>query len=83
MAPDLVAEVVSPSQFHPEMNAKAQLYIARGVRLVWVIWPDAQEIDVWRPAAPTAPVMTLGINDTLDGFDVVPGFTMPVTDLFS
>lgn len=83
LAPDLAAEVASPSQYHPEMNAKAQLYLERGVRLVWVIWPDAQEVDMWRPTAPTAPVTTLGVNDALDGLDVVPGFTMPVADLFN
>ena len=83
VAPDLVAEVASPSQFHPEMDAKAQLYLERGVRLVWVIWPSAQSVDLWRPSAPAAPLATLGVSDALDGFDVVPGFSMPVVDLFS
>jgi len=83
LAPDLAAEVVSPSQSHREMNAKAQLYLERGVRLVWVIWPDAQAVDVWRPASLVAPVATLGLNDALDGLDVVPGFAMPIADLFN
>jgi len=83
LAPDLVAEVASPSQFHPEMDAKAQLYLERGVRLVWVIWPSAQSVDLWRPSATATPLATLGVTDALDGLDVVPGFSMPVADLFS
>ena len=82
MAPDLAAEIVSPSQYHPEMDAKARLFLARGVRLVWVIWPTAQEIDVWRPGSMT-PVATLHASDTLDGLDVLPGFTLPVAELFT
>ncbi|HUY76838.1 MAG TPA: Uma2 family endonuclease [Ktedonobacterales bacterium] len=81
IVPDLVAEVVSPSQYRPEMARKASLYIERGVRLVWIIWPSRQEVDVWRPASPAAPVATLGIADSLDGLDVLPGFLLPIRDL--
>jgi len=81
IAPDLAAEVASPYQYHPEMDKKATLYIERGVRLVWIIWPSRQEVDVWRPASPAAPVATLGIADSLDGLDVLPGFTLPIRDL--
>ena len=77
LAPDLVAEVVSPSQYRPEMAAKAQRYLAAGVRLVWVIWPRYQQVDVWRPGD-TQPRITLGVGDQLDGLDVLPGFTYPV-----
>ena len=82
LAPDLVAEVASPSRYRPEMADKAKLYLDRGVRLVWVLWPNRQEADVWWPASPQAPMATLGIADSLDGYDVVPGFTCPLADLF-
>jgi len=82
LAPDLAAEVVSPSQGRTEMDDKARLYLDRDVRLVWVIWPDTQTVDVWRPGADT-PVATLGANDQLDGLDVIPGFICPVADLFA
>ena len=81
IVPDLVAEVVSPSQYRPEMARKAALYIERGVRLVWIIWPSRQEVDVWRPSSPGAPVATLSVADNLDGLDVLPGFTLPIRDL--
>jgi Uma2 family endonuclease len=82
LAPDLVAEVVSPSQSRPAMAAKAQLYLAAGVQLIWIIWPDGEQIDVWRPGS-DVPVATLTVSDQLDGLDVLPGFTHPVADLFS
>jgi Uma2 family endonuclease len=82
LAPDLVAEIVSPSQYHPEMNAKALRYLAAGVRLVWLVWPTYQQVEVWRPGS-TAPVTTLGIADALDGLDVVPGFAYPLAQLFA
>ncbi len=82
LAPDLVAEIVSPSQYHPEMNSKALRYLAAGVRLVWLVWLEYQQVEVWRPGS-TAPVATLGIADALDGLDVVPGFAYPLARLFT
>lgn len=81
LAPDLAAEVVSPSQYQPEMAAKAQLYLAKGVRLVWIVWIEKQKVDVWRPGS-DAPITTLSASDTLDGLDVLPGFTLRIADLF-
>ena len=82
LAPDLAVEVVSPHQYRPEMAAKTQRYLAAGVRLVWVIWPQRQQVDVWRPGS-NGPVATLVVSDTLDGQDVLPGFTYPVAELFA
>lgn len=82
LAPDLVAEVASPNQYRPEMAAKARRYLDAGVRLVWIIWPDDAQVEVWRPGS-NAPVATLTTADQLDGLDVLPGFTHPVADLFT
>lgn len=79
VVPDLVVEVASPSQYRPEMEEKAQLWIRVGVRLVWVIWPKAEQVAVYQPGSAT---MTLSGADTLAGFEVLPGFTCPVTDVF-
>lgn len=78
--PDLVVEIASPSQFRPEMGAKAWLWLQRGARLVWVIWPRRRQVDVWTPVQ-DVPV-TLTIGDALDGADVVPGFTYALADVF-
>lgn len=82
-APDLAVEVVSPDQKANEMAAKAQVYFSGGTRLVWVVWPQAQHIDVWRPDTLDRPTATLNMGDTLSGEDVVPGFTHPVAAVFA
>ncbi len=87
-APELAVEVASPSQNVDHMASKARRYLHGGTRLIWVVWPHAETIDVWRPAdlRPRArdmrPSKTLSTGDMLDGEDVVPGFSHPVTDIF-
>jgi Uma2 family endonuclease len=85
LAPDLVAEEVSPHQFRPQMFDKVKVYLAAGVQLVWVIWPAQQQVDVWLPPAPAAdkPAAHLGPGDALDGLQVLPGFSYPLADLFA
>ncbi len=80
LAPDLAVEVVSENQYAPGMTAKAQVYLSFGTRLVWVIWLRYKRVDVWRPGdqEPTQ----LGVEDVLDGEEVVPGFTYPIARLF-
>lgn len=81
LSPDLAVEVASPNDHRPGLNEKARRYLQFGTRLVWVIWPRQQRVDVWHPGdtTPTA----LGVEDTLDGEDVVPGFRYPVASLFA
>lgn len=79
--PDLVVEIASPSQYRPEMGAKAWLWLQRGARLVWVVWPQRREVDVWTPGRDVP--ATLSTGDTLDGGDVLPGFTYALADLFN
>ena len=85
LAPDLVAEVVSPSQKASDQEAKAQAWISAGVRLVWIIWPKRQQVDVWRPDTAGAPQLaaTLKQGEALDGLDVLPGFAYPLAELFA
>ena len=80
-APDLAVEVVSPSQYRPEMAEKAKTYLFYGTRLVWVIWPRYQQVDIWRPGD-VEPSTMLSAGDVLDGEDVVPGFSYLVAHLF-
>ena len=77
--PDLVVEVVSPSDSVRGTNDKARMWINTGVQLVWVIWPETKMIEVHRPAQP---VTTLRETDTLTGENILPQFTVPVADIF-
>ncbi len=54
-------------------------YLAAGTRQVWVLWPSKRAVSVYRPNADTR---ELGPDATLDGGDVLPGFSVRVGDLF-
>jgi Uma2 family endonuclease len=82
LAPDLVVEIASPSQSRAELAAKARKWLSAGTRLLWVVWPLSRQVDVWRADA-DAPVTPLGLEDDLDGLDVLPGFTYAVGSLFA
>jgi Uma2 family endonuclease len=75
-APDLAAEVVSPGDSARDVAAKVRDYLTAGTRLVWVIDPRRRTVTVHRP---NAGPQTLGPEDHLDGGDLLPGFTLPVT----
>jgi len=78
-APDLAVEIESPSNTQAELLRKVSLYLAGGSRLVWLVRPKQQTVTVF---SPDAPERTLGLDDTLDGGDVLPGFSLPLTELF-
>lgn len=79
-APDLVAEVVSAGQSKRDMAERAQRWLGAGVRPVWNIWPASQTVDVWTS---DSPMSTLSPRDSLDGLDILPGFTLALVDLFA
>ncbi len=79
IAPDLVAEVVSPSESVRGINDKARMWLDAGVQLVWVIWPDSRTIEVHRPNQPAA---TLYETDTLTAEDVLPQLSIPIAEIF-
>ena len=80
VAPDLVVEVRSPSNSRREIHDKALMWISHGVSLVWVVHPDSRTIDVHRPDRST---ITLKDNDTVNGAEVLAGFTCSLADVFS
>ena len=79
LAPDLAVEIKSPSNSNPEMAAKAMMWLSYGSREVWVADPERTTVTVYRPLA--EPVV-LAEDDTLEGGDLLPGFTSPVWRLF-
>jgi Uma2 family endonuclease len=79
VAPDLVAEVASPSQARRAMQDKARQWLNSGVRLVWLVFPETRTVEVWRP---NEPARTLSEVDELTGEDVLPGFSNAVAGMF-
>ena len=55
------------------------MWLSYRVRLVWVVNPDEQAVDVYRPGRGA---FTLTDGDTLDGLDALPGFTCDVGSVF-
>ena len=79
LAPDLAVEVVSPNDTVLELEDKIEEYLQAGVRVIWVINPDLRTLTVHRLARPP---MVVRMGDEIDGEDVVPGFRVPLADLF-
>ena len=77
--PDLVVEVASPSDNRREVHDEARMWNSYGVGLIWAAYPDTRSVDVHYEDGSIA---TLTENDTLDGGDVLPGFSCPVSDIF-
>jgi Uma2 family endonuclease len=79
MPPQLAVEVESPSTVATERRLRTKLYhyLAAGT-LVWVIYPETEEVEIHQVGV--AP-QVLTIADTLTG-DALPGFTLPVRDIF-
>lgn len=77
--PDLAVEVLSKGNTRGEMARKRKEYFLAGTRLVWQVNPRKRTVDVY--SAPDE-FTTLTEADTLDGGDVLPGFTIPVKSLF-
>jgi Uma2 family endonuclease len=79
VAADLAVEVVSKSNTKAEIARKLEEYFAAGTRLAWVVDPKAQTVRVHRSPRES---IVLGLDGILDGGDVLPGFRLPVQDLF-
>ena len=76
--PDLAVEIKSPSQSADEMQEKAAYYLANGSYLVWLVYPARHSVEVHHAGQ----VETLTEADMLDGGDLLPGFTLPVSEIF-
>lgn len=80
VAPDLAVEVVSPDE---DVLRKAREYLAAGTRIVWALYAeDKIVLVITRKPDGGYDVRELGIDDMLDGGDVLPGLQIPVKQLF-
>ena len=80
VAPVLIVEVLSPSNTKAEMDRKLTELFAAGCKLAWLIDPRAKTAKVYTSAKK---FKQLDATGTLDGGKVLPGFTLPLADLFA
>ena len=79
MAPDLVAEILSPDDRPAEVLAKVAEWLEAGVAIAWVIDPELRTAQVYRADGSVA---TVGSHGSLDGEGLLPGFSFALEDLF-
>jgi Uma2 family endonuclease len=80
LVPDLAIEVLSRGNTRREMDRKVGEYFAAGVKLVWLVDPAKRVVIVYTSVKDQR---TLTQADTLDGGEVLPGFSLPLRELFA
>jgi Uma2 family endonuclease len=76
--PELLVEIQSPGQSDRLMADKAAYYLSRGAKMVWLVYPHKRLIEVLTPT--DRKLLTL--EDTLEGGDLLPGFSVAVREIF-
>ena len=79
VVPELVVEIVSPNDRAREVRQKISMWLEHGVSMALEVRPATRTITVHRPGA--SPVTLTG-GDVLDGGDVLPGFSLPLSEIF-
>lgn len=80
LAPDLAIEVVSPTDTARQIRRKVGQFMQAGTRMMLVFYPEEKIIDVYKAGGE---VRVLTVDDTLDGGDALPGFAVPVREVFA
>jgi Uma2 family endonuclease len=78
-APDLAVEVISPSNTMSDIQQKVRDYLDAGAHLVWLLAPQARTVTVYRT---DGSARLLRDHETLEGEDVLPGFSIPLSGVF-
>ncbi len=77
--PELVVEIVSPNDTQRAVNDKTLMWLSHSVLMVVEVYPAERAVMVHRPGAPA---VTLTGDDVLDGGDALPGFSLPLSEIF-
>ena len=79
-APDLAVEVISPRDTYSDVAEKALDWLDAGTRMVLVVDPRCHTVTVYRSSSN---IVVLSEHDAIDGADVVPGWKLPVREIFA
>lgn len=80
LAPDLAIEIISPSERAVAARAKLKDSLRTGVRQVWQVFPETQEVVVYLADGTMHPYT---VGQTIPGADLLPGFELAVADIFA
>lgn len=78
-APDIAVEVVSPSDTAAELARKVAEYLAAGSQKVWVVYPSVRQVLVHRA---DGSVLSYGGDDVITDEELLPGFSLPLSEIF-
>lgn len=78
VAPSLAVEVISPSNKVTDIHRKIRQLLTAGTALIWIVHPETRTVEVHTRSGAT----TLEADDNLSGGDVLPGFEIPVREIF-
>ena len=73
--PDLAVEIVSPGDDASDLREKIKQYLDAGTSVVWVVYPRSRQIEIHTP---DKTIRTLGVEDTLEAPELLPGFQLSV-----
>lgn len=76
--PDLAVEIKSPTDSVIAMREKALYYLKNGASMVWLVYPEKATVEIHTPED----LRVLASDDHIDGGDVLPGFSLLVSDIF-
>lgn len=79
-APTLAVEVISPNDLWHEVEEKLDVYFEAGTKVVWLVDPKRQTVTVRRPGGPAANYI---VGEIIPGGEILPGFELPVADIFA
>jgi Uma2 family endonuclease len=83
IAPDLAVSVVGQDEAMRTILDRMEFFFNAGTQLFWVLYPEDWLIEIWKSEAHAGMrVQKLGMDKTLSGDDVLPGFFLPISKLF-
>ena len=78
-APDIAVEVVSPSDTGAGVARKVAEYLAAGSQRVWVVYPSLRQVLIH---SADGSVLSYGGDDVITGEELLPGFSLPLSEIF-
>ena len=78
-APDLAVEILSPGNTRGDLEQRLKDFFSSGARIVWLVDPDSRSVEI---CIALENRQTLGPGGSLEGGDLLPGFSYPVSNLF-